>query len=102
MSLVRPQQLAEVLFPSDRSDEPLRTSICHGDRGAIGPDAHRTNTPDQKVAINPVLIANDVLRCLCPGVRLGELAGDPFGTRMRGHIDPTDHTATMLENQKPI
>jgi hypothetical protein len=28
------------------------------------PDAHRTKTPEQKVAINSILIANDVLRCL--------------------------------------
>jgi hypothetical protein len=66
------------------------------------PDAHPTQTPDQKVAINPIPIANDVLRCLCPGICLGELTGDPFGTRMRGHTYPKDHAATMLENQKSI
>ncbi len=59
--------------------------FCHGDRGGDRPipDAHRTKTPDQKVTINPIPIANDVLRCLCPGICLGELTGDPFGTWAR-------------------
>ena len=58
--------------------------FCHGDRGAIGRSRiHRTKTPDQKVAINPNPIANDVLRCLCPGICLGELTDDPFGTSAR-------------------
>jgi hypothetical protein len=33
--------------------------------------SHRTKTPDEKVAINPIPIANDVLGCLCPDVGLG-------------------------------
>ncbi len=43
-----------------------------------------------------------VLRCLFPGICLGELTGDPFGSRMSGHAQPHDHATSVLEYQQPI
>ncbi len=54
------------------------------------------------VAINPIPIANDVLRCLFPGICLGELTGDPFGSRMSGHAQLHDHATSVLEYQQSI
>ena len=97
ISLVRSKQVAQVSLaehhhlikavPSDRPDEPLRMSILpwRARRGRPIPDTHRTKPPDQDVAISPIPIANDVSWCLRPGACLGELASDPFGSRMRGY-----------------
>ena len=73
--------------PPDRTDEPLRISVlprrswCNRSI----PNAHCSKTPDQCIAIDAISIANDISWRLLPAVCLGELTGNPLGTRMRGH-----------------
>ena len=55
-------------------------AFCHGDRGAIGRSRMPIARRDQKDRHKPHPDRNDVFRRLCPGICLGELTGDPFGT----------------------
>jgi hypothetical protein len=95
--LIRFEQMAKVpvaehndmvkAIPPDRTDEPLRTSVLpwRPRRNRPIPYAHCSKTPDQCIAIDAISIANDISWRLLPAVCLGELTGNPLGTRMRGH-----------------
>lgn len=84
--------------PPDRADEPLRISILPWRPWCNRPipNAHCSNAAREDLALDAIPIANDVSRCLLPAVCLGELMGNPFGTRMRGHTHPQKRTAGML------
>jgi hypothetical protein len=87
-------------IPPDRADKSLRISVlpwrvwCNRPI----PYAHRSKAADEGIAIDAIPIANDILRRRLPAVCLGELARNPLGARMRGHIQPQDLTAAMLQN----
>jgi hypothetical protein len=77
-------------IPSDRTDEPLRISILpwrlRWDRPISY--AHYAKPFEDDIAIDAISIANDVPWRLLPTVSLGQLTGDPIGTRACGHTQP--------------
>jgi len=90
--------------PSDRTDEPLCTSVLPWRPWRNRPIAYSqgSKTPDENLAIDAIPIANDVSRRVLPAICLGELAGNPFSVRMRGHIQPQKLAAAMVQDQKSI
>src|SRR3977135_3614158 len=91
-------------IPLDRSDKPLRTSVLpwRSRRNGPIPFAHRSETAEKDLAIDAVPVANDISRRLLPSVCLGQLPGNPFGARMRGHTQPQELTAAVSQNQRPV
>src|ERR1700676_4333411 len=89
---VRQQHVAQVplaehddmikAFPSDRANPPFSMSILprRSRRGWPVTNAHRTKTPGEYLAVDPVPIADDVFRCGFPPAGLGKLPGNPFGS----------------------
>src|ERR1700704_5549440 len=101
MPLAKDNDMVKTI-PSDRTDEPLRMSVllwrswC--DRPV--PNAHRANSTDKDIAIDPIPISSAVLRRLLPAVCLGELTRNPLGGRMRSHARPQYLPAGMPQDQK--
>src|ERR1700687_6151772 len=77
-------------FPSDRAYQPFGISILPWRSQCRWPvtNAHRTKTPGEYLAVNTVLIADDVPRCGIPAAGLGKLPGNPFGGRVCRHAQP--------------
>jgi hypothetical protein len=112
--LIRLEQVAKVpvpehndmvkAIPPDRTDEPLRISVLpwRPRRNRPIPYAHCSETPDEGIAVDAIAIANNISWRLLPAVGLGELTGNPLGTRMRGHTQPQNLTAGMPQDQKSI
>ena len=65
-------------------------------------NTHRTNAPNENLAINPVPIADQIAWPLLPTISLHQLATYPFRTGMRGRCQTQDFAAPMLQNQQPI
>src|SRR6266545_3114239 len=98
--LIRIEQMTKMLFakdddvietvPPDRSDEPLRISVLpwRSCRDRSIPYAHCSKTPDERIAISAIPIANDISRRFSPAAGFGQLTRNPFGTRMCGHTQP--------------
>src|SRR5262249_59892001 len=91
MGFAPDDEMMETLAP-DRSDQPFseailpRRSRCDG----LVPYAHGTQTAGDDGAVDAILIANNVVRGLVPRESLRELARDPFGGRVCGHLDPDE------------
>src|SRR5262245_36864068 len=112
--LIRSKQMAEVplakhddmvkAISADRTNQPLRICILpwRPRRNRSIPDAHRSKTTEEDIAIDAIPIANDISRRRLPAVGVGELAGNPFGVRMRSCTKPKNLTATMPQDQKSI
>src|SRR6266446_5215568 len=112
--LVRIEQMAEMslteennmvnTLPSDRTDEPLRISVLPWrpwrDRSISY--AHCAKPFEDDIGIDAISIANDVPWSLLPTVSLGQLAGDPIGTRACGHTQPQKLASATLQDQKSI
>src|ERR1700730_13956531 len=84
-------------IPPDRSDKPLRTSVLPRRSWCDRPisDTHGSKSAENALAIGAIPIANDISRSLLPPVCLGQLTGNPFGARMRGHTQPQELTAAV-------
>jgi hypothetical protein len=79
-------------FTPDRSDQPFGKSILPGRRWCDGPipDAHGAQSARKDAAIDPVAIADHVVRRFIPGKGFRDLACNPFGRRICCDVDP-DH-----------
>src|SRR6202021_3461108 len=77
-------------FAPDRSNQPFGKSILPGRRWCNGPipDAHCAQSAHDDAAIDPVAIADEVVRSLIPRKCLGYLTCNPFGGRMCCDVDP--------------
>src|SRR5580704_10551868 len=94
MDLAQDNDVVQTLTP-DRSDQPFGKAILPG-RGRCGrlvPDAHGAQSARDDAAIDPVAIADEVVRSLIPGKRLRYLTCNPFGRRMCCDIDPDEVSA---------
>ena len=91
-------------IPPDRSDKPLRTSVLPRRSWCNRPIpyAHRSKTAGKDIAIDAIPVTNNISRRLLPPVCLGQLTGNPFGTRMRGYTQPHKLTAAVSQNQEPV
>ena len=91
-------------FPPDRTDRPFTISVLprRSRRGWPIPNAHRPKAADEDVSVDGVAVTNDVLRRYFPTTGLGELARNPFSRWARGHSQPQDLAAIVLQNQQPV
>ena len=81
-------------FTPDRSDQPFGKAILPG-RGRCGrlvPDAHGAQSAHD-AGIDPVAIADKVLRSLIPGKCLRYLTCNPFCRRICCDVDPDEVSA---------
>jgi hypothetical protein len=106
---VRSQQMAKMpfaehdnvvkTFPPDRTDRPFAISVLprRSRRGWPIPNAHRPKAADEDVTVDGVAVTNDVSRRYFPTIGLGELVRDPFSRWVRGHSQPQDLTAIVMQ-----
>src|ERR1700692_2426279 len=82
-------------FTPDRSDQPFgkailpRRSWC----GRHVPDAHGAKSACDDAAIDPIPIADEVVRSLIPRKCLGYLTCNPFGRGICCDVDPDEVSA---------
>src|SRR5262249_22600182 len=99
MDFAPDDEMIETLAP-DRSDQPFSEAIlprrtwCDG----LVPYTHGTQTAGDDGAVDAIPIANNVVRGLVPRESLGELARDPFGGRIGGHVDPDEVSSVQPDD----
>src|SRR5471030_2374995 len=95
--------MIETLTP-DRSDQPFGKAILPG-RGWCSmpvPDAHGAQSARDDAAIDPVAIADEVVRSLLPGKCLRYLTCNPFCRRICCDVDPDEVSAVEPDNDEGI
>src|SRR5258707_11379231 len=91
-------------FTPDRSDQPFGKAILPG-RGWCGrlvPDAHGAQTARDDAAIDPIPIADEVVRSLIPRKCLRYLMRNPFCRRICCDVDPDEVSAVEPDNDEGI
>jgi hypothetical protein len=71
-------------------------------RGWPIPDAHRPKAADEDVTVDGVAVTNDVSRRSFPTTGLGELVRNPFRRWVRGHSQPQDLAAIVMQDQQSV
>ena len=73
----------------DRSDQPFGKAVLPGRgwRGRLVPDAHGAQSARDDAAIDPVAIADEVVRSLIPRKCLRYLTCNPFGRGISCDVD---------------
>src|SRR5260370_28071978 len=76
-------------FAADGADQSLRMPVLPGRSWGrrVITDAHRRKTPGDGVPVGPVAVADEIIRRLVPGERIGDLAGDPLRRRIGRHAE---------------
>jgi len=91
MHLAQDNDVVHTLTP-DRSDQPFGKAILprRGLCGRLVPDAHGAQSARDDAAIDPVAIADEVVRSLIPGKCLRYLKCNPFGRGICCDVDPDE------------
>jgi hypothetical protein len=94
MRLAQHDEMVHTLAP-DRSDQPLGKAILprRGWCGRLVPDTHGTQSACDDGAVDPIPVANEVLRGVIPRKCLRYLTRNPFGRRVRCDVDPEEVSA---------
>src|SRR5450756_2328464 len=95
--------MIETLTP-DRSDQPFGKAILPG-RGWCGrlvPDAHGAQSARDDAAIDPVAIADEVVRSLIPRKCFRYLTCNPFGRGICCDVDPDEVSAVEPDDDEGI
>src|SRR6267143_1610370 len=103
MHLAQDNDVVRTLTP-DRSDQPFGQAVLPG-RGRCGrlvPDAHGAQSARDDAAIDPVAIADEVVRSLIPRKRLRYLTCNPFGRRICCDVDPDEVSAVEPDDDEGI
>src|SRR5919204_4361583 len=103
MRLAKNDEMVQALA-ADRSDQPFGKAILPG-RGWCGrlvPDAHGAQSACDNAAIDPVPIANQVVRSLLPRKCFRDLTRNPFGGRICGDVDPDEVSAVSPDDDEGI
>src|SRR6266480_1533307 len=89
MHLAQDNDVVQTLTP-DRSDQPFGKAILprRGWCGRLVPDAHGAQSARDNTAIDPVPIADEVVRSLIPRKCLCYFTCNPFCRRIRCDVDP--------------
>src|SRR5450755_3763225 len=88
----------------DRADQPFGKAILPG-RGRCGrlvPDTHGAQSACDDAAIDPVAIADEVVRSLIPRKRLRYLTCNPFFRRICYDVDPNEVSAVEPDDDEGI
>src|ERR1700737_4076030 len=91
MRLAQDNDVVQTLAP-DRSDQPFGKAILprRGWCGRPVPDAHGAQSARDETAIDPVAIADEVVRSLIPGKSFRYLTCNPFGRGICCDVDPDE------------
>src|SRR5437868_1136999 len=91
-------------FTPDRSDQPFGKAILprRGRCGRLVPDAHGAQSACDDAAIDPVAIADEVVRGLIPRKRLRDLTCNPFGRGICCDVDPDEVSAIEPDDDEGI
>src|SRR5216683_2612722 len=91
-------------FTPDRSDQPFGKAILprRGWCGRLVPDAHGAQSARDDAAIDPVAIADEVVRSLIPGKCLRYLTCNPFGRGIGCDVDPDEVSAAEPDDDEGI
>src|SRR6202043_306502 len=103
MRLAQDNDVVHTLTP-DRSDQPFGKAILPG-RGWCGrlvPDAHGAQSARDDAAIDPVAIADEVVRSLILGKCLRYLTCNPFCRRICCDVDPDEVSAVEPDDDEGI
>src|SRR3981189_2907119 len=89
MRLTKNDDMIQALA-ANRPDQPFGKAILprRGWCGRLVPDAHGAQSARDDAAIDPVAIADEVVRSLIPRQRLRDLTRDPFCRRICCDADP--------------
>src|SRR5260370_27236804 len=89
-------------FTPDRSDQPFGKAILprRGWCSRLVPDAHGAQSARDDAAIDPVAIADEVVRSLIPGKCFRDLACNPFCRRICCDVDPDEVSAVEPDNDE--
>jgi hypothetical protein len=92
--LAQDDEMVDTFVP-DRSDQPFGKAILprRGWRNRLVPDADGAQSACDDGAIDPIPIANGLLRDIIPRKYLGYLTRNPFCRRVCGDIDPDEISA---------
>jgi len=100
-TLVEDDEMVQTL-PADRANEALAIRILpramRSGEHLLNP--HRLDGCRERLAINSVTIAQQVVWCTIPGEGLDQLPGRPFCGGMRGYAKVKESAAIMRQNQK--
>src|SRR5258706_14801213 len=91
-------------FTPDRSDQPFGKAILprRGWCGRLVPNAHGAQSARDDAAIDPVAIADEVVRSLIPRKCLRYLTCNPFRRRICCDVDPDEVSAAEPDNDEGI
>src|SRR5258707_2718186 len=103
MCLAQDNDVVQALAP-DRSDQPFGKAILPGRGwwGRLVPDAHGAQSARDDAAIDPVAIADEVVRSLIPGKCLRDLTCNPFGRGSCCDVDPDEVSAVEPDDDEGI
>src|ERR1700686_4945119 len=103
MHLAQDNDVVRALTP-DRSDQPFGKAILprRGWRGRLVADAHGAQSACDDAAIDPIPIADHVVRSLVPRKRLGYLTCNPFGRGICCDVDPDEVSAVEPDDDEGI
>src|SRR5882757_8700602 len=91
-------------FTPDRSDQPFGKAILprRGWCGRLVPNAHGAQSARDDAAIDPVAIADQVVRSLIPRKCLGYLTCNPLRGRICCDVDPDEVSAAEPDDDEGI
>src|SRR3979490_1580645 len=91
-------------FTPDRCDQPFDKAILprRGRCGRLVPDAHGAQSARDDAAIDPVAIADEVVRSLIPGKCLRYLTCNPFSRRICCDVDPDKASSVEPDDDEGI
>src|SRR6478752_10037046 len=103
MRLAQDNDVVHPLTP-DRSDQPFGKAILPGRSwcGKLVPDAHGAQSAGDNAAIDPVTIADQVVRSLIPRKGLRDLTRNPFCRRICRGVDPDEFSAVQPDDDEGI
>src|SRR5713101_5306849 len=84
--------------PISRSAKPF----CQGEAGRLVPDAHGAKSACDNAPIDPIPIADEVVRSLIPGKGLCYLTGNPFCRRICSDVGPDALSAAEPDDDEGI
>jgi hypothetical protein len=89
---------------SRRIDQPFGKAVLprRGWCSRLVPDAHGAQSARDDAAIDPVSIADQVVRSLIPGKSLRDLTCGPFGRRICCDVDPDELSAAEPDDDEGI
>src|SRR5712671_2324154 len=91
-------------FPSDRTDQPFGICVLPRGKRRCWPvaNAYRSESADKDLTIGPVPVTNEIARSLFPPACFRDLICDPFCRWVRGHSQPQDMAAIVMQYQQPV